>query len=199
MFKVIVVDPPWDQRKTGKRRSHPNQESNLLPYSTMSKEEIMNLPVDKIADEKNSFLWLWVTNSKDFKTKKPIMQQGFEIMEKWGFKYYTIVTWNKKTGVCPFGPYQITTEHVLFGYKGTANFPHNSWGKLQTSFESTVKRKKVNENHSNKPDVFYQSIVEYFPGPRIDLFARKEKNGFFGWGNEYEGTAKFDLSSFGFK
>ena len=35
---------------------------------------------------------------------------GFDLLNHWGFNYYTTITWDKKTGPCPFGPYQITTE-----------------------------------------------------------------------------------------
>ena len=65
------------------------------------------MPINEWAKE-NCFLWLWVTNSKDKKTKEPILKMGFEILEHWGFTYYTTITWDKKTGPCPFGPYQIT-------------------------------------------------------------------------------------------
>jgi N6-adenosine-specific RNA methylase IME4 len=176
-YKVLVVDPPWNQGKTGKRSVRPNQ-TTTLDYPTMSKESLMELPIGEWADDQ-SFLWLWATNSKDKKTGEPILRTAFDLMEAWGFTFYTMVTWDKRTGPCPFGPYQVTTEHVLFGYKGKVAFDKECLGKMKTCFteSSTV--------HSAKPDSFYQTIAKYFKGNRLDVFARQVRDGFDGWGNEY--------------
>jgi N6-adenosine-specific RNA methylase IME4 len=90
-----------------------------------------------------------------------------------------MITWNKKTGPCPFGPYQITTEYVLFAYKGKAKFKRESLGKFQTLFTES------STAHSVKPASFYAEISKYFDGPKLDVFARQVRPGFHGWGNEY--------------
>ena len=144
----------------------------------MTKEELVTLPIGEWAEEQ-SFLWLWATNSKDRKTKEPILKIAFDLMEVWGFKFYTLVTWNKRTGPCPFGPYQIITEHVLFGYRGKAKFDRTTLGKMQTLFTETP------TVHSAKPDRFYQQLNSLFPGDKLDVFARQKREGFDGWGNEY--------------
>ena len=100
-------------------------------------------------------------------------------MAAWGFKYYTMVTWDKGTGPCPFGPYQVTTEHILFGYRGSGTFDRGVLGKLQTCFRASPGA------HSAKPDSFYRDIARLFDGPRLDVFARQEREGFDGWGDEY--------------
>ncbi|MFT0786493.1 MT-A70 family methyltransferase [Synechococcus sp. H55.10] len=176
-YRVLVVDPPWNQGKTGKRKARPNQ-TTTLDYPTMSKEELMKLPINLWAEEQ-SFLWLWATNSKDRSTGEPILKIAFDLMEAWGFTFYTMITWNKRTGPCPFGPYQVTTEHVLFGYKGKAVFDRKHFGKMQTCFTETP------TTHSAKPDSFYKRIAEYFEGPRLDVFARQVRDGYDGWGNQY--------------
>jgi N6-adenosine-specific RNA methylase IME4 len=176
-YQVLVIDPPWNQGKTGKRSVRPNQ-TQTLDYPTMSKEELKNLPINQWADEQ-CFLWLWATNSKDKKTGEPILKIAFDLLEYWGFKFYTMITWNKRTGPCPFGPYQVITEHVLFAYKGKAVFKRDTLGKLQTCFTETP------TVHSAKPDSFYQDIVKNFKGKKLDVFARQIREGFDGWGNEY--------------
>jgi N6-adenosine-specific RNA methylase IME4 len=180
-YQVLVVDPPWGYRKTGKRRVRPNQGPDF-GYPTMSKEEIANVPIREWADDQ-CFLWLWATNGKDRATGEPVLRMAFDLLDAWGFKFYTMVTWNKKTGPCPFGPYQIITEHVLFAYKGKGFFDKGCLGKLQTCFTEASK------GHSVKPDSFYRSIVDYFPGNRLDVFARQVRDGFDGWGDEYEGLS----------
>ncbi len=176
-YDVIVVDPPWNQGKTGYRGTRPNQ-TQKLDYPTLSKDEIMKLPIKKWS-KTNCFIWLWVTNSKDKKTKEPIIKTGFDLLNHWGFSYYTTITWDKKTGPCPFGPYQITTEHILFGYKGTAKFPKECLGKMKTCFSES------SSAHSVKPDTFYQLVHKYFKGKKLDVFARLKRVGFRGWGSEY--------------
>lgn len=176
-YQVLVVDPPWNQGKTGKRSVRPNQ-NTVLDYQTMSKPELAQLPIgDWAADQ--AFLWVWATNSKDKKTGEPILRSAFDLMEIWGFTFYTMVTWNKRTGPCPFGPYQITTEHVLFGYRGKASFERDTLGKMQTCFTETPTA------HSVKPESFYQTIASHFQGNRLDVFARQIRDGYDGWGNEY--------------
>ena len=177
-YRVLVVDPPWNQGKTGKRKTRPNQ-NTLLDYSTMTKPELERLPVSDWAGSR-AFLWLWATNSKDRKTGEPILKTAFDLMKTWGFTFYTMITWNKKTGPCAFGPYQITTEHVLFGYRGKVVFEPACFGKMQTCFTES------STFHSVKPDSFYRQIATHFDGNRLDVFARQVRDGFDGWGDQYE-------------
>ena len=175
-YKCIVVDPPWDQGKTGKRSVRPNQGTDL-DYPTMTRDEIAALPIGEWAAGE-SFLWLWATNSRSRSSGKPILTLAFELMEYWGFRYYTMLTWDKATGPCPFGPYQITTEHCLFGYRGRCVFPKSSLGKMKTAFSAPVTR------HSEKPSLLYDSVRRHFDAPRLDVFARRCHPGFDSWGDE---------------
>ena len=185
-YKCLVVDPPWDQGKTGKRSVRPNQ-GTALPYPTMTCKEIASLPINAWAAD-HAFLWLWATNSRSHSSGKPILLQAFELMENWGFRYYTTITWNKTTGPCPFGPYQIISEHCLFGYRGKCVFPKESLGKMQTVFSASVKR------HSEKPTRMYNDIRRHFHAPRLDVFARKRHPGFDAWGNQREDSCAFILN-----
>lgn len=181
-YRTIVVDPPWDQGKTGLRSVRPNQGVSL-EYPTMTQEEIFRcVPLAEWAAD-NAFLWLWATNSRSRSSGKPILQQAFELMDSWGFRYYTMLTWSKGTGPCPFGPYQITTEHCLFGYRGKCEFPKESLGKMKTAFESTPKK------HSEKPRILYEHIQRYFPSHRLDVFARRAHDGFEAWGEQADNQA----------
>ena len=145
----------------------------------MTFSEIVNIDIPKWA-HKNAFLWIWATNSRSRSSKRPVIQQAFDLMEEWGFRYYAMLTWNKENGVCPFGPYQITSEYCLFGYRGKFLVPKESMGKMKTVFFESSKR------HSEKPKIFYDNVRKYFHGPRLDVFARKRHDGFDAWGNEAE-------------
>lgn len=183
-YDVIVIDPPWNQGKTARRGVRPNQ-GTKLDYPTLLFDEIKLLPVDKWSKDP-SFIFLWVTNSKDKKTKMPIIKMGFELLEYWGFTYYTTITWDKKTGPCPFSPFQVSTEHILFGYKGKVKFNKKSLGKMKTCFTES------SSAHSVKPNSFYENIDKFFKGKKLDVFARQKRGGFDGWGDEYK---KLDMIS----
>ena len=176
LYRSVVIDPPWDQGKTGLRAARPNQGRNL-EYPTMTVPEIARVPVVEWAAQ-DAFLWLWATNSRSRSSKRPILQEAFGLMEHWGFRYYTLLTWDKGTGPCPFGPYQITSEHCLFGYRGKFLLPGNSMGKMKTVFRASARA------HSEKPALLYAHIREYFPEPCLDVFARRRHAGFDAWGDE---------------
>ena len=175
-YRSIVIDPPWDQRKTGIRSARPNQGRNL-DYPTMTPGEIAAINIPALAAP-DAFLWLWATNSRSHSDGRPILRIAFELMENWGFRYYTLITWNKSTRPCPFGPYQITTEHCLFGYRGRFETPRSSLGKMKTLFSQAPAR------HSQKPTTLYEQVRQHFPPPRLDVFARHRHPGFDAWGNQ---------------
>lgn len=143
------------------------------------------MPIPDWSDPDQSFLWLWATNSKDKRTREPVLSMAFDLMERRGFGFYTMITWDKKTGPYPSGPYQITTEHVLFGYRGKAVFDRQILGTMKTCFTAKPGA------HNSKPESFYQEIARLFPGPRLDVFARQRRPSYDGWGNEY-GTMDVD-------
>lgn len=165
-YSCIVIDPPWDIKKI-EREVHPDQ-GKFLDYPTM--------PLDRIADENwvpvrthaadDCHLYLWVTQK--------YLPAGLQLMEQWGFRYQCLMTWRKNFGMTPFS-WMYDTEHVIFGRKG--NLPLSQLG-LRLSFEAPV------QGHSVKPEVFYDRVRAASPGPRIDMFARTEREGFQVWGNE---------------
>ena len=139
-YKCIVADPPWNVHKTGKRKSRPNQ-STELDYATMITEEIINLPIQNLVDD-NSVLFLWTIHSH--------IQSAFDVMNKWGFKYQRLLTWDKGNGMCLFG-FHHRTEFCLFGYKGKLEaFPR------QKAFPTLFIGKS--NKHSQKPEEFFKLV-----------------------------------------
>ena len=174
----MVVDPPWDQGKTGRRAARPNQSVDL-DYRTLPPGDIAATPIDRWAAE-SAFLWLWATNSRSRASGRPILHEALELLDRWKFRYYTTITWIKPTGPCPFGPCQISTEHALFAFRGKCAWPEGSLGKLKTAFDAPVTR------HNEKPDRFYAEIAGRFPGPRLDVYGRRRRPGWDAWGDEAE-------------
>lgn len=180
-FGTILADPPWRfSNRTGKMAP---EHRRLSRYSTMSMDEIYELPVADVALEQ-SHLYLWVPNA--------LIQQGLEVMESWGFTYKTNLVWYKvrKDG----GPdgrgvgfyFRNVTELVLFGVRGSLRTLQP--GRTQVNIISSRKRE-----HSRKPDELYDVIESCSPGPYLELFARHRREGWTQWGDELEGDAHSEI------
>jgi len=163
IFSTLVIDPPWDHGDEGDQ----NQFGRTKPtYATMPYEAIRDLEVPHLAAE-NAHLYLWITNRS--------LPKGFDLMEAWGFRYITAITWVKPSiGVGNY--YRNNTEHVLFGVRGSLQLDRADVG---TWFEAPRGKR-----HSEKPDEFYDLIETCSPGPRIDMFARKPRGGWYTWGED---------------
>lgn len=161
-YSCIVIDPPWDYSDVGDQdvagRSAPK-------YSRMSIENIAKLPVQLHALD-DAHLYLWTTNR--------MLPRSFELIEEWGFRYITMLTWCKP--VIGLGNYfRSSTEHVLFGVRGRLPLL-----RADASTHFLAPRGK----HSTKPDDFYALVESCSPAPRLEMFARREREGFVSWGSE---------------
>lgn len=174
-FSTILADPPWQfQNRTGKMAP---EHKRLSRYSTMTLQDIKDLPVEAITEER-AHLYLWVPNA--------LLPEGIQVMEHWGFKYKSNLIWYKirKDG----GPdrrgvgfyFRNVTEVILFGVKGK-NIRTLQPGRSQENIISSRKRE-----HSRKPDEQYDIIESCSWGPYIELFGRGAKKGWATWGNQVE-------------
>lgn len=172
-FYTVLADPPWQfKNRTGKMAP---EHKRLSRYSTMSLQDIKDLPVEAIVRD-TAHLYLWVPNA--------LLADGLKVMEHWGFTYKTNLVWYKirKDG----GPdrrgvgfyFRNVTEMVLFGVRGK-NARTLQPGRSQENIISSRKRE-----HSRKPDEQYDLIESCSPGPFIELFARGPRKGWFVWGNQ---------------
>lgn len=172
-YKTIYADPPWQfQNRTGKVAP---EHKRLNRYGTMKLEDIMQLPVSSVADEK-AHLYLWVPNA--------LLPEGLAVMKAWGFEYKTNIIWEKvrKDGM-PDGRgvgfyFRNVTEILLFGIKGDKNRTLDA-GRSQVNLIRAMKRE-----HSRKPDEFIPLIENCSSGPYLELFARGNREGWDMWGNQ---------------
>lgn len=176
-FPIILADPPWPFDNSGNN----NQRNVSRHYKTMSLSDIKSLPVASIAD-KNSILFLWITN--------PRLYYADEIISAWGFKYKTVgFTWIKqnKNGEGVFrgmGHYtRSNPEQCLIATRG----------KVLPRKSSCVDQLIIapRREHSRKPDEIYDRIEALYGGPYLELFSRTRRKGWTAWGNE---TGKFGTS-----
>lgn len=150
----------------------------LRHYDTLTIDELKEMPVKDIID-KNCMLFLWATF--------PQIQEALDLIKAWGFVYKTVAfSWVKTTkdGTKPaFGVGYYTRNNVevcLLGVKGN---PLKQVGNMSSVVISP------REEHSKKPDLVREKIVELCGDvSRVELFARKQTEGWDTWGNEVEIT-----------
>lgn len=159
-YQTIVIDPPWDGRDSG----DDNPFGKIRPaYPVMSIDRIRDLPIPALGEDTDCHLYLWVTNR--------MMEHGIELIKDWGFRKITILTWVKeRLGTGHW--FRNTTEHVIFGVRGSAPLARTD---APTHFHA--KRGA----HSVKPKEFYDLVRSVSPTPRLDMFARIEREGFVSW------------------
>ena len=160
-FQTIVIDPPWDWGDEGDidqfGRGRPT-------YDTMSIDQIKAMPVGDVA-EKNAHLYLWITNRS--------LPKGFDLLDAWGFRYITMLTWCKR-GIGMGNYFRGSTEHILFGVCGSLEIQDRSIGTWFSAARADL--------HSAKPAEAYDLIERASPGPWLDVFARTERAGWVTWG-----------------
>lgn len=172
-FSTILADPPWQfQNRTGKMAP---EHRRLSRYPTMTLQDIKDLPVQDIANER-AHLYMWVPNA--------LLPDGLQVMESWGFSYKSNLIWYKirKDG----GPdrrgvgfyFRNVTEVILFGVRGK-NVRTLQPGRTQENIISSRKRE-----HSRKPDEQYDLIESCSWGPYLELFGRGGRDKWVTWGNQ---------------
>jgi N6-adenosine-specific RNA methylase IME4 len=126
------------------------------PYPEMDIEQIKNI---KIPASENCVLWLWTTHKYIFDCK--------DILEKWGFRDVSILTWVKNTlGIGKW--LRSKTEYCVMAVKGKP--------LINLTNESTVLMAD-NKGHSIKPMEFYDMVDKLCVGRKLDYFARDKKKG----------------------
>jgi len=185
-YQIILADPPWRFTglgskgiRSGKMRvDKPKLHKTIRiedKYSTMSIDELKELPVKEIASD-NAVLFLWTTDAH--------LPFAIEVMRAWGFDYATIgFTWLKKTTtgkqVCYYGYWTMKgVEICLLGRRGKPK-------PIKHNIRQLVEAKR--REHSRKPDEVRNKIVELMGDlSRIELFAREKTEGWDVWGNEVD-------------
>lgn len=182
VYKTIMADPPWPYENSDRgaiiktvkldgtiaKGVHAHES-----YPTMSMEDLraMSIPA---AD--NAHLYLWTTNA--------FMAEAHDLARGWGFRPKTIITWVKvkadgspsmKTGYYFRG----ATEHILFCVRGSLRLCGPA---SPTAFFSP------RLPHSVKPDAGYRLAEIQSPGPRLEIFARRRREGWDAFGNQVEGS-----------
>ena len=178
-YKTVYADPPWSEIGGGAIKRGADRH-----YNVMRTKDICRVPVWDITSV-NCHLYLWVTNN--------YFQDGLKVMDAWGFRYVTMITWvkaekdlydNYKLQNPGLGQYyRGLTEHCLFCVKGRLPYKTKDGKRQQGCTALLAPRTK---KHSQKPEEMRDMIERVSYPPYVELFARKPSPGWDVWGNEVE-------------
>jgi N6-adenosine-specific RNA methylase IME4 len=139
----------------------------------MSQAEIEALPVGSLAaDDCALFLWCVM----------PQLPEALRAIESWGFSYKTCAfVWVKQTRdeeklATGMGFWtRANAELCLLATRGSPQ-------RLNADVHQVVVSPRL--EHSEKPEEVAARIQRLVPGPYIELFARKNRDGWDAWGNQ---------------
>ena len=200
-FGTIIADPPWEYAVTSGKIYRPvldddgkpvlgddgneKQEKQLSGYSDqkylpLSTGDLCKLDVKSCAAD-SSVLLLWTTF--------PHIPNALKVMQAWGYEYKTGLGWGKTTKdgkQLSFGVgywFRGCIELVLVGKRGKKSYRTNVRGGHLSH----------PEGHSIKPDFLHELAEKHFPEPRLEMFGRRERDGWTVIGNEAPGHKGEDI------
>lgn len=197
-FTTIVADPPWKVKAGPCGGGYATQEGPMskwnwrkeslptrpLAYPSMTVDEIAALPVDSVAAA-DAHLYLWTINA--------YIEDAYRVARAWGFKPSTLLTWAKNPmGGGLGGTFGISTEHLLFCRRGRLPAKARitgTWFNWKRAYDHRGK-----PAHSRKPEDAYTLVETVSPGPYLELFARRKREGWSAWGNEIESDITLPLT-----
>lgn len=165
-YRVLYADPPWsyhDKADAGAVQAG----GAARHYPTMSIAALCALPVPTICED-DAVLFLWVTS--------PLLFESAAVIAAWGFTYKASFIWDKVKH--NMGHYNsVRHEFLLICTRGRCTPDHLELFDSVQSIERTT--------HSTKPEEFRTIIETLYPhGRRVELFARREAEGWDRYGNE---------------
>ena len=167
-FATIYADPPWQYANAASRGAAENH------YETMTIDAIADLPIAQLAADE-AHLHLWTTNAFLFEAER--------VIKAWGFTYKSCLVWIKPQ-IGNGNYWRVSHEFLLLGVRGNLTFPD----RTQQSWLFADRGR-----HSAKPSVFRKLIEKVSPGPRLELFARSQAEGWTTWGDQIQPDLFDDL------
>jgi N6-adenosine-specific RNA methylase IME4 len=174
-YQIIYADPPWQIGKGGKKDVRKNSSGGALDYPTIPLQEIQSILFDATAlGDKDHAFFMWTIDK--------YLHDAEKIGKDLGYRLHARMIWNKVTGIPAAFTIRFGHEYLLWFYKERlmpiATEQRGKWHSVMTE---QVTR------HSQKPEIAYKFLESIYPNAeRLELFARKPRQGWDVWGNEVE-------------
>jgi len=183
-YQCVLADPPWHYQNYASKPGtvHSRARGSQKHYPTETIESLCGLHVSDIVEDR-AVLFMWAT--------WPLIEDAFTLIRAWGFTYKTLAwEWVKTNRIkgnyfMGMGNYtRSNTEPCLLAFRGKP-LPvsvHN--------ISSVMVSPKA--EHSRKPDYQYEIVESLYPElSKVELFARRKRDGWVSWGNEIESDISF--------
>jgi N6-adenosine-specific RNA methylase IME4 len=178
-YKVIVADAPWSF--SDKLRMSDVKRGAVANYATLTVKELSELPVADVAED-DAVLALWVPSS--------LLTEGLAVLKAWRFVHKQVFTHVKTTkdgkGLA-FGMgrhFRGCTEHALIGIRGRP-IPLSRCERNVTLEPGLP--------HSSKPETLQTRLEKMYAGAKLELFARRQREGWTCVGLEAPETLGVDI------
>lgn len=197
-YGLIYADPEWTHEtwsELGKDRAADNH------YPVSGEAAIAGRDVASIAAE-DCICLLWTTD----------LARGIRVLEAWGFEFKSYLSWTKDIVPCgtdeqgrrlfvEIGPagtgfwFRDRDEILLVGTRGKVPCPAMGTQCESVLFAARPRDEDGHVVHSAKPDDVYAWAETHFPTlPKIELNARKRRDGWEAWGLEAPPSAPNEAS-----
>lgn len=174
MFKVWYIDCPWrygDKPPSGSGAS--------THYPTISIEQLCGMGAAvKAHTTPDAISFWWVTAPLLYETPGPR-----EVIAAWGFEPKTGIVWDKVRH--NFGHYvSVRHEHLILATRGSCT------PDRPTPMPDSVVTVRHEGEHSEKPEEFRRLIMGLYDGPYVEMFARRQVEGWTCYGNQIMGDVR---------
>jgi N6-adenosine-specific RNA methylase IME4 len=198
-FKTAIIDPPWpytvspgtdDATRKGLSGFVRNKDGDH-EYAVLSIEKLRELPVGELVD---GYLLMWAT--------MPFLPDAISLFGSWGFEYKTGMCWGKwdlnRSSLALFDDHDFNSPgnggYGGVGYWFLGNHELVLLGKKPDVPSIRTKRSSLflypKTKHSEKPNHLHELCEECFPGPYVELFGRRKRDGWTILGNEAPGDGE---------
>lgn len=198
-FNVVLADPPWSWKAYSDKGMGRSAEQH---YPTMSRRELVNLPVKDVISDR-AVLILWVTpQDKDFAIQEVIPAWNMVFKTDafiWGKtrkdldahfrRLYRRVAAGEQVDPIEFLESCFVTTKGYYSRKQSETCLLATTKKIPKRMDRGVKELIIapRKHHSAKPEEQYNRIERLFPGPYLELFGRHTRPGWTTLGNDIDG------------
>jgi N6-adenosine-specific RNA methylase IME4 len=164
LYGVLYVDPPWDFLVRSRATGMDRHAANHYPVMSLDELTLLKLPA---APDCVLFLWSPIAQAKN----------AMHLVDVWGFEYRSMHIWSKPSlGTGYWG--RENAELLLIAIRGTVPAP-------APGDQMPYVIKAPRGPPSEKPEAFAEMIERLYPNtPKLEMFARKPRDGWDVWGNE---------------
>ncbi len=143
----------------------------------MNTNEMAQLPIGQVV-AREGYVFLWTTNK--------YLGDAFSLLVAWGLSYRQTLTWCKPEVGGLGGMFGTNVEFVLIAQRiNPGTYAHGS--RTNRERVPTSWFQWPSGEHSEKPDDFYAVAQRVAPGPYMDVFARKRRDGWICIGDAVDG------------